>query len=116
LALVGLVYVEMVFVPMLHSVAPLGAIVELDRHGVILLLQYLLHNQLYHVLGVNVEMAFVPKLACAVQYGDIVELELNIVLVVNFMAMKIKNEVLMFKCRVLDCNILTGGDENYLKK
>jgi len=32
--------VEMVFVPMLHSVAPLGAIVELDRHGVILLLQY----------------------------------------------------------------------------
>jgi len=67
------------------------------------------------VLGVNVEKAFVPKLACAVQYGDIVELELNIVLVVNFMAMKIKNEFLMFKCRVLDCNILTGGDENYLK-
>jgi len=58
------------------------------------------------VLGVNVEKAFVPKLACAVQYGDIVELELNIVLVVNFMAMKIKNEFLMFKCRVLDCNIL----------
>jgi len=79
----------MVFVPMLHSVAPLGAIVELDRHGVILLLQYLLHNQLYHVLGVNVEMAFVPKLACAAQHGDIVEPVLNIALVVTFMGSKL---------------------------
>ena len=88
---------------------------HLHRQGTSLLLQYLPHHQLLHVVGVNVEMAFVPRLAGVAQYGDIVELELNIVLVVNFMAMRMKNEVLMFNCRILVCNILTGGDENYLR-
>ena len=83
----------MVFVLMLHSVALPGAIVELDRHGATLLLQYPPHRQLVHVVGVNVEMAFVPKLAYAAQHGDIVESVLNIALVVTFMAMRNKNEV-----------------------
>jgi len=66
---------------------------HLHRQGTSLLLQYLPHHQLLHVVGVNVEMAFVPRLAGVAQHGDIVEPELNIVLDVTFMAMRTKNKV-----------------------
>jgi len=66
---------------------------HLHRQGTSLLLQYLPHRQLLHVVGVNVEMAFVPRLAGVAQHGDIVEPELNIVLDVTFMAMRTKNKV-----------------------
>ena len=68
---------EMAFVPKLDKVAPLGAIVELDHHGVTLLVQQA------HVVVANVAMVFVLKQVCVAPLMAIVALELHIALIVN---------------------------------
>ena len=77
LVLVDLVNVGMAFVLKLDNVAPLGAIVELDHHGVTLLVQQA------HVVVANVAMVFVLKQVCVAPLMAIVALELHIALIVN---------------------------------